>query len=361
MSADVIQIFLGQLNLTAEEGCELEEFSDYCLKGLSYQLRFILCTLFGITFLFAFIGNSVIIYIITFNRRMRTITNILVASLAVADMLIACVCIPFTVVEIISFNWILGTIGCKLGNYLTALAIAASILTLICIAGDRYQVICHPHQDRKIKTSWHALGYLAIVWIFSILLTLPLFIFSDTEKVNLLLEYTFCKETWAEVYIKSYTILFTVILYILPFLVIFVLYSKVVGQLWQLKETFSGGGGNGISSVTTGNVKKKKRAIKVLILIVLVFVLSWLPYHVLTWIRFVLKTEIFSFDDSSRNLFLMYIVKLIGFSSTFVNPIMYGLMNTNLKRYIMVGINCRKIKQSAPSTKEELMMLPPEQ
>ncbi|XP_033108355.1 QRFP-like peptide receptor [Anneissia japonica] len=354
--AEQLKEFLREMNMTPEDACEMDMFSEYCFDGLSYQLRYLLCTLYGITFLLAFIGNSIIIYIIAFNRRMRTITNILVASLAVADMLIACLCIPFAVAEIISYNWIFGTIGCKLASSLTAFAMAASILTLICIAGDRYQVICHPHQDRKIKTSCHALGYLAIVWIFATLLTVPLFIFSDIKKISGLLEHTFCRETWSQFYNKTYTICFTLILYIIPFLLLFVLYSKVVGQLWQLKETFSGGNSGGISSVPPSNVRKKKRAIKVLILIVLVFIFSWLPFHVHSFLRFMSKSKI-----NDKSLFFNFTVKLIGFTSTFVNPILYGLMNTNLKRYIMVGINCRKIKkQSAPSTKEELMMLPPE-
>ena len=62
------------------------------------QYQIILLSLaYGIISLLALIGNSSIIYIVIYNRRMHSVTNYFICNLALADCLVACFAIPFQV------------------------------------------------------------------------------------------------------------------------------------------------------------------------------------------------------------------------------------------------------------------------
>ena len=52
-------------------------------------------TVYGFLTLFAFFGNVVVIWIITTGRRMRTVMNIYISNLAMADVINSVFCIPF--------------------------------------------------------------------------------------------------------------------------------------------------------------------------------------------------------------------------------------------------------------------------
>ena len=52
---------------------------------------------YGLTFVIGFIGNVLILVAITGNRRMKSVTNTFLASLATADLTLICLCIPVKV------------------------------------------------------------------------------------------------------------------------------------------------------------------------------------------------------------------------------------------------------------------------
>ena len=54
-----------------------------------------LSIVYGFLTLFAFFGNVVVIWIITTGRRMRTVMNIYISNLAMADVINSVFCIPF--------------------------------------------------------------------------------------------------------------------------------------------------------------------------------------------------------------------------------------------------------------------------
>lgn len=61
-----------------------------------------------IIFVLALVGNSLVVYIVARKRAMRTATNIFICSLAVSDLLITFFCVPFTLLQNISSEWLGG-------------------------------------------------------------------------------------------------------------------------------------------------------------------------------------------------------------------------------------------------------------
>lgn len=77
-------------------------------------LRILLYTLI---FLVSVIGNLLIIVVLTVNKRMRTVTNTFLLSLAVSDLMMAVFCMPFTLIPSILKNFIFGAAMCKIVSY----------------------------------------------------------------------------------------------------------------------------------------------------------------------------------------------------------------------------------------------------
>ncbi len=65
-------------------------------------------------FLFGFIGNLFVIFVIFKNPEMSTATNIFLVNLSVADLLVLVVCLPIGLTELYTKDeWLLGYFMCK--------------------------------------------------------------------------------------------------------------------------------------------------------------------------------------------------------------------------------------------------------
>lgn len=92
--------------------------------------------LYSLLSIVAFFGNSLILAVFFFIRRLRTPTNMLIANLAIADLMISVFCIPLSYWHVIIFEdqrWIFGPFLCKIFNYLQATAVFLSSWTLVMI------------------------------------------------------------------------------------------------------------------------------------------------------------------------------------------------------------------------------------
>ncbi|XP_038161715.1 cholecystokinin receptor-like, partial [Cyprinodon tularosa] len=74
--------------------------------------------LYSLIFLLSVFGNLLIIVVLTLNKRMRTVTNSFLLSLAVSDLMMAIFCMPFTLIPNILENFIFGATMCKIVTYL---------------------------------------------------------------------------------------------------------------------------------------------------------------------------------------------------------------------------------------------------
>ncbi|XP_043087035.1 uncharacterized protein qrfprb isoform X2 [Puntigrus tetrazona] len=108
--------------------------------------------MYVIIFALALVGNSLVVYIVVRKRAMRTATNIFICSLAVSDLLITFFCIPFTLLQNISSEWLGGVLVCKTVPFVQTTAIVTGILTMTCIAIERYQGIVYPLKMKRQYT-----------------------------------------------------------------------------------------------------------------------------------------------------------------------------------------------------------------
>lgn len=75
-------------------------------------------SLYSVLFVFAVVGNILVILTLVQNKRMRTVTNVFLLNLAVSDLLLGVFCMPFTLVGSLLRNFVFGELMCKLIPYL---------------------------------------------------------------------------------------------------------------------------------------------------------------------------------------------------------------------------------------------------
>lgn len=73
--------------------------------------------LYTFIFLLSVFGNLLIIIVLIMNKRMRTVTNSFLLSLAVSDLMMAIFCMPFTLIPNILEDFIFGAAMCKIVSY----------------------------------------------------------------------------------------------------------------------------------------------------------------------------------------------------------------------------------------------------
>lgn len=64
------------------------------------------------------VGNGLVIYVIINREGMRTVTNLLLLNLAVADLAFVLVVPPFTAYQMAAEWWPFGDVACRLLHYL---------------------------------------------------------------------------------------------------------------------------------------------------------------------------------------------------------------------------------------------------
>lgn len=89
-------------------------FFLFKMADINQTVRIIL---YCVIFLLSVLGNSLIITVLVRNRRMRTVTNLFLLSLAVSDLMLCVFCMPFTLIPNLMKNFVFGSGICKVATY----------------------------------------------------------------------------------------------------------------------------------------------------------------------------------------------------------------------------------------------------
>lgn len=122
---------------------------------------------------FTVIGNCLIVIAICRFKELRTVTNYMILSLAIADLLIGLVVMPLNISNEVLLYWPYGQNMCDLWHSFDVLASTASILNLCIIALDRYWAITDPIAYPRLMSKRRGVLCISVVWICSAIISFP--------------------------------------------------------------------------------------------------------------------------------------------------------------------------------------------
>ncbi len=97
-----------------------------------------LSILFCIIGIIGIIGNSLVIFIILTDRKMRrSVTNLFIMNLAISDLLIMLFGIPEIVMFMLNHGWLLGPAMCKVQRYVLVFSLYSSVITQVSVCIER--------------------------------------------------------------------------------------------------------------------------------------------------------------------------------------------------------------------------------
>lgn len=127
----------------------------------------LLSVVLGLFILLTIIGNLFVMVAILVEKHLKTAANALVFSLALADLMVACLVMPLGAVYEVTQEWTLGPALCELWTSCDVMCCTASILHLLAIALDRYWAVTELDYARK-RSGRRLATLMILVWAGSL-------------------------------------------------------------------------------------------------------------------------------------------------------------------------------------------------
>ncbi|KAK2817596.1 hypothetical protein Q5P01_025787 [Channa striata] len=280
------------------------------------------------------VGNCLFIASLARYKQLRNLTNLLIANLAVSDVLVAVVCCPFLLDYYVvkQLSWDHGLLLCAATNYLQTVSLYVSTNALLAIAVDRYMAILYPLKPRMK----HQTAYCVIlaVWIVPILISIPsAYISSETTypHVEGHPDKTLCAQIWPadqQVLYRSYFLLIFTLEFLGPVSVMAFCYIKISMELW-----FKDVPGFQTEQIQQ-RLQKRRKTVVVLILVLVAYVLCWAPYYTYTLLRDFHSTLI---SRGRNSLVAFYIIECIAMSNAVINTLCFVSVRNSTKYLKKVG------------------------
>lgn len=333
--------------------------------------------------------NSLVITAIIVTRKLHHPANYLICSLAVTDLLVAILVMPFSIVYMVKEHWIMGQVVCDLWLAVDITCCTCSILHLAAIAVDRYRAITDAVEYSPKRTPTRAAIMIVLVWGLSILISLPPVMWRHREKGN---QTSGLEESDEQCVIKhsiGLAIYSTFGAFYIPLLLILILYYRIYQAAKSLydkrgasrisKQTMNGhvlpkrmdhgephsrdtlsppeksftdpsmeGDHVRITALSSHRVPRRKKSIRrrhrisgsrekkaatTLGLILGAFVVCWLPF-------FVQEVVVNTCGQCHTSWELAHFLTWLGYLNSLINPLIYTIFNEDFKKAFQKLIKC---------------------
>ena len=283
--------------------------------------------LFAVTNVVAILGNLLILCAVYHNHRLRTIPNIFVIALAVSDILMSTICMPFTVASLFHGRWIFDETVCRFQAFDIFAFGKCSLGTMAAIAVSRYFCVVNREKYPSLFKKKIALTYIFIVWCLALAGSVPILLFKN-DSIGFQPGKAMCMYKFESNIAYSASILCCFIT--TPLIIIKICYVKVFRAVSRSNRVFSLENNLELLRVNVKEAKVTKR----LVAVVVGFACCWLPVFVVDNIDMARGEPTLPRQVYLTNSLLIYL------SST-INPFIYCATDKRFRREYKVVL--RKI------------------
>uniref|UniRef100_A0A8C9PJX5 G-protein coupled receptors family 1 profile domain-containing protein n=1 Tax=Spermophilus dauricus TaxID=99837 RepID=A0A8C9PJX5_SPEDA len=294
--------------------------------------KIILSVAYAVIIMVSLFGNSLVCQVFIKHKEINKSTGLLIFNLAISDILIILLNSPFALARFLSGQWVFGRIMCHVSRFAQYCSLHVSTLTLMAVAMDRHRVILHPTKPRL--THSQSILTVVLIWSLAVFLALPHAIYQNLFYVIIVRSHCLPAFPGPSKLVGKYVDLGTFgLLYILPLLVIVITYSHLGKRLWIQNSV-----GDASARQLMAHYQKRKKSIRMLILIVMVFAICWFPLNC--------YVVLISSADIETESVLFYAFHWFAMSSTCYNPFIYCWLNRSFRAKLRSIASCQMQRPS---------------
>ncbi|CAO2596083.1 D(1A) dopamine receptor [Lemmus lemmus] len=312
-----------------------------------FSFRILTACFLSLLILSTLLGNTLVCAAVIRFRHLRSkVTNFFVISLAVSDLLVAVLVMPWKAVAEIAGFWPFGSF-CNIWVAFDIMCSTASILNLCVISVDRYWAISSPFQYERKMTPKAAFILISVAWTLSVLISfIPVQLSwhkakpEDTEDAN-------CDTRLS----RTYAISSSLISFYIPVVIMIVTYTSIYRiaqkQIRRISALERAAVHAKNCQTTTGNessfkmsFKRETKVLKTLSVIMGVFVCCWLPFFISNcMVPFCgsEETQPFCIDSITFDVFVWF-----GWANSSLNPIIYAF-NADFQKAFSTLLGCYRL------------------
>ncbi|XP_041914661.1 5-hydroxytryptamine receptor 7 [Alosa sapidissima] len=322
------------------------------------------------------IGNTLVVIAVCVVKKLRQPSNYLLVSLAVADLSVALVVMPFVIVtDLTGGTWLFGEVFCNIFISMDVMCCTASIMTLCVISVDRYLGITRPLTYPARQNGQLMAKMIVGVWLASASITLPPFC-GWAQNINTAGVCLISQDV-------GYTLYSTAVAFYIPMVVMLIMYYKIFRAArksgakhrfttlapcpWRdppadavAVTTCEGFGPQGVRLApapvrppgeewsmlarllhherrSASVFRSEQKAATTLGVIVGVFSVCWLPFFVFTTARPFACGALCSCGPAWLERTLLW----LGYANSLMNPFIYAFFNRDLRSTYRDLLRCR--------------------
>uniref|UniRef100_K7G9G3 D(1B) dopamine receptor n=1 Tax=Pelodiscus sinensis TaxID=13735 RepID=K7G9G3_PELSI len=336
-------------------------------------------SLLSLLILWTLFGNVLVcVAIIRFRHLRSKVTNIFIVSLAVSDLLVALLVMPWKAVAEVAGYWPFGAF-CNVWVAFDIMCSTASILNLCVISVDRYWAISSPFRYERKMTQRVALVMISVAWALSVLISfIPVQLnwhkggeavadggvmrpSEGTPSSNETHEGQ--AESCDSSLNRTYAISSSLISFYIPVAIMLVTYTRIyriaqvqirrISSLERAAEHAQSCRSNHVdchhhTSLKT-SIRKETKVLKTLSVIMGVFVCCWLPFFILNCMVPFCESppndphaSLPCVSETTFNIFVWF-----GWANSSLNPIIYAF-NADFRKVFSNLLGCSEFCSSTP-------------
>ncbi|XP_042322531.1 opsin-VA-like [Sceloporus undulatus] len=305
----------------------------------------VLAFLMFLNALFSIFNNFLVIAVTLKNPQLRNPINMFILNLSFSDLMMS-LCGTTIVIATNYYGYFyLGRKFCIFQGFAVNYFGIVSLWSLTILAYERYNVVCQPLGTLQMSTKrgYQLLGF---IWVFCLFwAVVPLFGWSSygPEGVQTSCSIGWEERSWSN---YSYLIVYFLSCFFIPVLIIGFSYGNVIRSLHGLNKKVEQLGGK-------SSPEEEFRAVIMVLVMVVAFMICWLPYTVFALI--VVFNPALNISPLAATI-PTYLSK----TSPVYNPIIYIFLNKQFRDCAVEFITCGQVVLTSPEEDISTSAIPDE-
>ncbi|XP_054836944.1 neuropeptides B/W receptor type 2 [Eublepharis macularius] len=273
-------------------------------------------------------GNTAVIYVILKAPKMKTVTNMFILNLAIADDLFTLV-LPINIAEHLLHYWPFGEILCKIILSIDHYNIFSSIYFLTVMSIDRFLVVLSTVRSKRMphRTYRAARIISCCIWILVTLIVSPFFLFANVYKDDLDIKSCGLNFPKPERFWFKASRIYTLILgFAIPVSTICILYTMMLYKLRNMH----------LNSNAKALDKAKKKVTVMVFIVLAVCLFCWTPFHLATIVA--LTTDL---PQTSLVIGISYFITSLSYANSCLNPFLYAFLDDSFQKSFRKMLECQ--------------------